>query len=107
MSTSQRRQFQDIFANVSTATAALTPAAVGATTTNTASTITVPGAQVGDLVFIILDNAELGDSIVVQGEVLAVGVVTVKFSNCSAGSLTPPAANYTAICLTPDPKMFL
>jgi hypothetical protein len=106
MSTSQERQFQGVFELVSAGTAALTPAAVAANTTNDASTIAVPGCQIGDLVSISA-SVSMGSTILVQGEVQTAGVVTVKFANVSAASITPPAGNYTAICFNPNNVMFL
>jgi hypothetical protein len=94
-------QFLRIWGNVTAASAVLSPAAVGAGTTNVASTIAVPNCQIGDVVDVRC-SASFANSLLVQGEVQAAGVVTLKFANVSAGSLTPPAAaTYTAICYTP------
>jgi hypothetical protein len=103
MSSSQERQFTGVFENVSAGTAALTPAAVAADTTSE-STVNVPGCAVGDIVLLSC-NASIG-TLLMQGEVQAPGVVTIKFANVSAGAVTPPAANYTAICLNPNNVMF-
>lgn len=105
MSTSQKRQFNDIFQNFSAGSAALTP---GALTTNTsgASTVAVPGAAVGDVVFVSSSVAQTA-GIQVTGQVYAAGVVSIVFSNTSAGSLTPVAATYTVVACTLDPKMSL
>jgi hypothetical protein len=107
MSTSQKRQYNGIVQNVSAGSAVLSPAAVSANTTNTASSIPVPGCLVGDLVRVTC-SASFADSLLMAGEVQAAGTVTLKFANVSAGSLTPPAAaTYTAVCETLDPAMFL
>jgi hypothetical protein len=105
MSTSQRRQFQDIFANVSAASASLTP---GALTTDTSEivTVTVPGAAVGDVVFVSLAAAQTA-GIQVTGRCDAAGVVGIEFSNTTAGSLTPASGVYTVVSCTLDPKMSL
>lgn len=95
MSLKAKFQFQALFPSVAFATATLTPAAVTTGTTNVASTITVPGAAVGDLVF-ISPPAALGN-VHLQGEVTAADTVTLKFANTTAGSITPPAGAYKAI----------
>lgn len=106
MSTSQKRQYNDIFTNMSSGSAALTP---GALTTNTSEvvTVTVPGAAVGDVVFVSAGAVAQTSGIQVTGQVYAAGVVSIIFSNTSAGSLTPAAATYTVVCNTLDPKMSL
>lgn len=105
MATSQKRQFNDIFQNFSAGSAALTP---GALTTNTSgvSTVAVPGAAVGDVVFVSASVAQTAN-VQVTGQVYAAGVVSIVFSNTSAGSLTPVAAVYTVVACTLDPKMAL
>lgn len=106
MSTSQRRQFQDIFANISSGSASLTPGAL-TTDTSEAVTVTVPGAQIGDVVFVSLAAVAQTALIQVTGEVLVAGVVSVVFSNTTAGTLTPAAGVYTVVSCTLDPKMSL
>lgn len=111
MSTSQKRQFNDVFTNVSSGSAALTPAAL-TTNTSGASTVAVPGALVGDVV-LVTQNTAAGAPVAqtagiqVTGQVYAAGVVSIVFSNTSAGSLTPVAAVYTVVALTLDAKMSL
>lgn len=105
MSTSQKRQFNDIFTNISSGSAALTPSAL-TTNTSEASTVAVPGAAVGDVVFVSASVAQTAN-IQVTGQVYAAGVVSIIFSNTSAGSLTPVAATYTVVSCTLDPKMSL
>ena len=106
MSTSQRRQFQDVFANVSSASAALTP---GLLTTNTSEivTVAVPGAAVGDVVSVSAGASAQTAGIQVTGRCDAAGVVSIEFSNTSAGSLTPVSSTYTVVSCTLDAKMSL
>lgn len=105
MSTSQKRQFNDIFQNISSGSASLTPGAL-TTDTSEAVTIAIPGALIGDVVFVSLAGAQTA-LIQVTGEVLAAGVVSVVFSNTTAGTLTPAAGVYTVVSCTLDPKMSL
>jgi hypothetical protein len=104
MSTSQKRYFNDIFTNFSAGSASITPGAATTGTTVT-STIAVPGCLVGDVVFASAPAA-LGN-VQMVGEVTAAGTVTLKFSNTTAGTLTPPAGVYTVIACTVDAKMGL
>jgi hypothetical protein len=107
MSTSQRRQFQDIFANVSSASASLTPSAL-TTGTSEIVTVTVPGAAIGDIVFVSAGTAAGQTAgIQVTGRCDAAGVVSIEFSNTTAGTLTPVAGVYTVVSCTLDPKMSL
>jgi hypothetical protein len=107
MSFSGAAQFRDIVANVYTIPAvSLNP---GATTTGTTSTATatVPGAAVGDLVDATCQTA-LGN-VTMSGEVTAANTVTLKFSNTTAGSITPAggAALYNIVVYARDPKIFV
>lgn len=95
MALNQPAQYRDIYDSVYAASASVTPGAATTGTTVTV-TITVPGAAVGDLVT-VRAPAALGN-VVMQGEVTAANTVTVKFANTTAGTLTPPAGVYTAIC---------
>jgi antitoxin (DNA-binding transcriptional repressor) of toxin-antitoxin stability system len=92
----QPAQYRGIYDSVYAASASLTPALVATVTTGVASTITVPGAAVGDLVT-VRAPAAIG-ALILQGEVTAANTVTLKFANTTAGSLTPPAGVYTAVC---------
>ena len=87
-------QFRDIFDQIFTATAALTPSAVTAGNTGT-NTVTCNGAAIGDVVDVSVP-AVLGN-VTMQGEVTAANTVTIKFSNATAGSITPPAGNYSVV----------
>ena|SRR5579859_3569392 len=105
MSTSQKRQFNDIFQNVSAGSASLTP---GALTTGTSEivTVAVTGAVIGDVVFVSCAVAQTA-GIQVTGRCDAANVVSIEFSNTTAGSLTPAAGVYTVVSCTLDPKMSL
>lgn len=98
MSYQVRTQFQEIVQNVQGASASLTPTAAAAGVTNVASTIAVPGAAIGDVVDVVAPSSLL--NLILQGEVTAAGVVTLKFANVSAGSITPPAGIYKVITYT-------
>lgn len=89
-------QYRSLVDQVFSASAPITPGAVTTGTTGATQTITVPGALVGDVVT-MRAPAVLGN-VVMQGEVTAANTVTVKFANTTAGSITPPAGVYTAIC---------
>ncbi len=104
MSTSQKRQFNDLQTVVSSGSASVTP---GAATTGTTVTVTVPvtGCAIGDVV-LVSAPAAIGN-LTMQGEVTAAGTVTIKFSNATAGTLTAPAGVYTVVCMSLDAKMGL
>jgi hypothetical protein len=105
MATSQKRQFTGIFQNVSSASASLTPGTL-TTDTSEAVTIAVPGALMGDIVFVSLGGGIAQTALIqVTGEVLAANVVSVVFSNTTAGPLTPAAGVYTVVACTLDPVM--
>lgn len=95
--------YRRVFDQVGSASASLTPTAAAATTTNVASTITVPGAAIGDLVDVLPPSSLL--NLILQGEVTAANVVTLKFANVSAGSITAPAGIYTAIVYRPTTEV--
>lgn len=95
-------QYRRVIDIVNSATAALTPALVTTGTTGVASTITVPGAAVGDVVD-VRASVSIGN-VILQGEVTAANTVTLKFANVTAGSITPAAGNYTAIVYRPTPE---
>lgn len=95
MAYSSPTQFRALVDQVFAASASLTPALVTTGTTGVASTITVPGAALGDYVEVTVPSSLL--NLILQGEVTAANTVTLKFANVSAGSVTPPGAVYTAV----------
>ena len=96
MALSQASQYRTLVDSVYVASASITPGAITTGTTGATQTIAVPGALVGDVVT-MRAPAVLG-SVIMQGEVTAANTVTVKFANTTAGTITPPAGIYTAIC---------
>lgn len=105
MAQRSRRQFPDFVTEVLSASAALTPGAATTGTTVT-STVTVPGAAVGDAVALVTANASIGN-VGVEGEVTAADTVTLKFQNVTAGSITPAATTYNVVVWKLDPKLFV
>lgn len=97
MSTRAPRQFRDCFYDILTGSATASPGAITTGTTYVGTTITVPGAAVGDLVLAVTYDKAQG-AVHVFGEVTAVDTVTLRISNVTAGSITPTASTtYTAI----------
>jgi len=73
---------------------ALTPVAVGATT-SAEQTFSVPGLLVGDQVSALQFQGAWTVLIdIVNLRVSAAGTLSVSFQNNTGGSLTPPAGNY-------------
>lgn len=68
----------------------LTPAAVAANTT-AEQTFTVPGVAIGDVVYVTKPSAQAGLGIV-NVRVSAASTVAITFSNNTAASITPTAA---------------
>jgi len=106
MAVNGRVQFQDLNSNLITlASVSLNPGATASGTTSTA-TATLTGAAVGDYVEATcntaLGNVQLG------AEVTAANTVTLKFSNTTAGSITPAggAATYNIVVYQRNPKFF-
>lgn len=85
-----RSSFQRVFQQINTASATLTPGTLTANTVNTANTVACPGAAIGDVVDVSAP-ASLG-GIIMQGEVTAANVVTIKF--LSAATTAPGAGVY-------------
>ena len=100
-------QFRDIVSSVCAAAAvSLNPGAT-ATGTTTTATATVNGCAVGDFVEVSCQTA-LGN-VQIGGEVTAANTVTVKFSNTTAGSITPAggAALYNIVVYQRNPMLFV
>lgn len=94
-----RTGFQHLWNQVNYGSASVTP---GAATTGTTVTVTVAAGncQIGDVVDVSAPAA-IGN-LTMSGEVTAVGTVTIKFANVTAGSLTAPAGIYKVVTYTPS-----
>lgn len=68
------------------------------TTAQGGSTISVPGAVVGDPVF-MGSNPAMPAGVTVWGKVTSAGVVTVEVQNLSGAPYTPPSTVYTAMVI--------
>jgi len=71
----------------------LTPTALVASTT-TAQNFTVPGLQLFDVITINLNGAQTAGVGIVNAYVSAANIMTVVFSNSTAGTPTPAAGTY-------------
>lgn len=71
------------------------PAAVAAAT-SAEQTVTVPGARVGDFVFLSKPTATAGVGIV-NARVSAADTIAVTFVNATAGSIDPASETYTVM----------
>lgn len=94
MNFSTRTIFQHVYQQVSYGSASLTPGAATTGTTVTA-TIACGNCQIGDFVDVSAPAA-IGN-LTMTGEVTAIGTVTVKFANATAGSLTAPSGIYRVV----------
>ena len=63
---------------------------------------TIPGLQAGDFVDIYAQIAQTAGIGIVNTRVSAPGVLTVGFSNSTAGALVPAAGAYTVIIRRPE-----
>lgn len=93
-----RRQYNDIFDNISHASATATVSGVTTGTTGTLA-VTVPGVAADGTWEVIAETttATLG-ALVMTGNVTAANTVTLYFANTTAGTLTPTAASrYTVV----------
>lgn len=72
----------------------LTPTALTASTT-TAQTFTVAGAQLSDVVGVTFNGAQTAGVGIANAYVSALNVITIVFSNSTAGTPTPAAGIYT------------
>lgn len=102
----KRAQFQDVFQNVITYTAALNlgNAAVGSGTFASAD-VTVPGATLGDLVLVSL-AVDTVDT-VVAAAVTAANTVTVTVLNNTAGAVDLASATARIVVLQPSDGSFI
>lgn len=76
-------------------TASYTGASVAANTTST-TTISCPGAALGDVILGVSDTASIG-AFQLYAYVSAAGTITINISNVSAGALTPATGTLTAV----------
>jgi hypothetical protein len=78
------------------------PASVAANTTaDNSTTITVPGARVGDLVIAFKPTTEAGLA-VVDARVSAANTVQVVFGNFTGGGIDEGAETWTFLIIRPD-----
>ena len=96
MTTRAPRQFRDVFYEILSGTATVSPGAIAANTTFTTN-ITVLGAVLGDVVFAVQASLLQG-AVHLQGEVIAADTVQLKIANTTAGAITPTASTvYTVL----------
>lgn len=67
------------------------------TLTQTSTTVTCPGVVLGDMCDGISSSVDPGVGIVLSCNVSAANTVRIQVFNSSAGTLTPPSANYTVL----------
>ena len=67
------------------------------TLTQTSTTVTCPGVVLGDLCDGVSSSVDPGAGIVLSCNVSAANTVRIQVFNSTAGSLTPPSANYTVL----------
>lgn len=72
----------------------LTPTALTASTT-TAQTFAIPGLQLNDVVGVTLNGAQTAGVGIGNAYVSAANVLTIVFTNSTAGTPTPAAGVYT------------
>lgn len=101
-----RRQFQSVFSEVLTYTAALDlgDAATGSGTFASAD-VTVPGAALGDFVVVSLAVDTVDTAVV--GAVTAANVVTVTVLNNTAGAVNLASATVRIAVLKPASGVFI
>lgn len=68
-----------------------------ATLTQTSTTVSCPGVALGDLCDGVSSSVDPGAGIVLSCNVSAAGTVRIQVFNSTAGSVTPPSANYTVL----------
>ncbi len=91
-------------AAVFTVTASLTPSAVATIVTaeQTFNPAALAGLQSTDYVVLINAPARTNSILIGSVRVSATGTVAINYVNPTAGSLTPPAGNYTFLVIRPD-----
>lgn len=67
------------------------------TLTQTSTTVSCPGVALGDLCDGVSSSVDPGAGIVLSCNVSAANTVRIQVFNSTAGSLTPPSANYTVL----------
>jgi hypothetical protein len=67
------------------------------TLTQTSTTLSCPGVALGDLCDGVSSSVDPGAGIVLSCNVSAANTVRIQVFNSTAGSLTPPSANYTVL----------
>jgi hypothetical protein len=67
------------------------------TLTQTSTTVSCPGVALGDLCDGVSSSVDPGAGIVLSCNVSAAGTVRIQVFNSTAGTLTPPSANYTVL----------
>jgi|SRR5579872_2381007 len=67
------------------------------TLTQTSTTVTCPGVVLGDMCDGVSSSLDPGAGIVISCNVSAANTVRIQVFNSTAGTLTPPSANYTVL----------
>ena len=68
-----------------------------ATLTQTSTTLSCPGVALGDLCDGVSSSVDPGAGIILSCAVSAANTVRIQVFNSTAGSVTPPSANYTVL----------
>lgn len=99
MATKGRRQFQDLFNEMITASVSVNPASMG-TGADSSTTATVTGAAVGDFVLAVpgVDMQEISFNAYVS----AANTVEIVFYNSGAGTVDLAASNWKFLILRPE-----
>ena len=67
------------------------------TLTQTSTTVTCPGVVLGDMCDGVSSALDPGAGIIISCNVSAANTVRIQVFNSTAGTLTPPSANYTVL----------
>ena len=105
MATRARRQYQAVFPEVLAAKKVIDMASIATGAQNTANTVTVPGAALGDNVQVSCSISQAGVGL--QGYVSAADTVTILATNASGGAIDLASATYYVIVEKLDPLLFL